>query len=370
MRKLRILKVTLAACIGLIVLTVAFSSYKYFTITLPDKEVGKAIEALAAAKNARAQVFAGEKLSEADKVFDQAMQEWKAQNKKFLLFRDFTRVKELANLATLLGNEGWNQAIVEKTSESNNLEKRLSLIEKQLDDFVKYFKNLPLGRTTFTQYSAAQIKYNEATNYFREGQFNNAVSLANEATELLSQASLKAHQMLRNFYNDYPKWKKDAEFARLLASQGRTIILISKLESSCMILKAGKTIGNYDAEFGFNWLGDKKYMGDKATPEGIYSVTEKKSGIRTRYYKSLLLNYPNEDDKKRFSELRKRGSIPVNSKIGGQIEIHGYGGKGVNWTDGCIALQNKDMDKIYELCMVDTPVIIIGTELPLSEFLK
>ena len=117
-------------------------------------------------------------------------------------------------------------------------------------------------------------------------------------------------------------------------------------------------------------MGDKRYMGDHATPEGIYKVVKMKTGSKTRYYKSLTINYPNEDDEASFNAMKKSGSISKRSKIGGLIQIHGFGGKGVHWTQGCIALENKDMDKIYNLARINTPVIIIGSEKPLNEYLK
>ncbi|MBN2237782.1 MAG: L,D-transpeptidase, partial [Bacteroidales bacterium] len=44
--------------------------------------------------------------------------------------------------------------------------------------------------------------------------------------------------------------------------------------------------------------------------------------------------------------------------------------KGVNWTDGCVALENKDMDRLFEFCSENTPVVIIGAKIPLKEILN
>ena len=52
--------------------------------------------------------------------------------------------------------------------------------------------------------------------------------------------------------------------------------------------------------------------------------------------------------------------IPQNASIGNLIEIHGDGGKGLDWTDGCIALENTYMDKIWKLVPENTPVLIVG----------
>lgn len=117
-------------------------------------------------------------------------------------------------------------------------------------------------------------------------------------------------------------------------------------------------------------MGDKMYSGDKATPEGVYKVTDKKNRSRTKYYKALLINYPNGEDQKRYDRMVKSGEISRRTGIGGLIEIHGDGGKGVNWTDGCIALENKEMDVVFSNCSVNTTVIIVGSRLPLEDYLK
>jgi len=62
----------------------------------------------------------------------------------------------------------------------------------------------------------------------------------------------------------------------------------------------------------------------------------------------------------------RKGNIPRRG-IGNLIEIHGDGGKGINWTDGCVALTNSDMDKLYGLVGVGTPVTIVGSLRSLKE---
>ena len=161
-----------------------------------------------------------------------------------------------------------------------------------------------------------------------------------------------------------------ARLANMVSSKGQTVGLIDKLAATCSLLRYGKATEVFHAEFGQNWTGDKIRKGDKATPEGVYKIIKKKNTGNTRYYKSLLLNYPNAEDKARFSAMIKKGLIPGNSKIGSLIEIHGEGGKGVSWTDGCIALSNADMDKVFQQCKVSTPVIIIGSQRTLNEYLK
>ncbi|MCF6364513.1 MAG: L,D-transpeptidase family protein, partial [Gammaproteobacteria bacterium] len=93
------------------------------------------------------------------------------------------------------------------------------------------------------------------------------------------------------------------------------------------------------------------------TPEGKYILDYKKSD--SSFYKAIHISYPNETDKRR---ARMNGVSP-----GGQIMIHGQkNGQGslswlaqkFNWTDGCIAVTNAEMDEIWELVKAGTPIEI------------
>lgn len=349
---------------------IGFGTYKYYTNQPPKEEIKNAIEAISAANKVEANKYAKKKLEASDKAFKLAMKEWELQNKKFFISRDYTAVRNLANQAILLGNEAWREASKEKDTISVNLRQQLRRIQFQINEFEKNYKNLPLSIETFKQYSKSRMQYIEADTDFRKHQYYEASKAANEAEKRMSKTLTLAKSKLKDFYGNYPLWKKNAETARELSKKGQKVILINKLESTCYILKSGKIIAQYKAEFGTNWIGDKLVMGDNATPEGIYKVTQKKNGSKTKYYKSLLINYPNDEDQKRFEKLKKSGSISKRSKIGGLIQIHGFGGKGVNWTEGCIAVNNEDMDKIFNLAQVGTYVIIIGSEQSLNEYLK
>ena len=140
-------------------------------------------------------------------------------------------------------------------------------------------------------------------------------------------------------------------------------IVVDKLARECILYKDGEVLKVYSVELGANWIGDKHQQGDKSTPEGYYKIIEKKSQGDTRYYKALMLDYPNEEDQARFLQKKKNGLIKPDAKIGNHIEIHGNGGKGADWTDGCIALQDEDMDVIFKLCSSGTWVTIVGSAL-------
>ncbi|MBN1652073.1 MAG: L,D-transpeptidase [Bacteroidales bacterium] len=347
-----------------------FILYQYISNQPPKEEINNAIEIIGTARKIEANTYAKTNFDLAEKAFNLAMREWNTQNERLFILRDYTLLKEAANHAIRYGNEAYTEASYEKDSLSIALYNQLKKVRFQLAKFEKKFKHLPLSNETFNEYAKAKMSYTESNIQFNKKQFYASKQSINIAEKAISSALVESISKLNQFYIDYPIWKKNALKAKELSMNGQYVILVNKLESTCTLLKTGKNVAQFKTEFGTNWLGDKRLRGDNATPEGIYKIVKKKKGGNTNYYKSLLLNYPNEEDKQRFSEAIKNGSIPKHSKIGELIQIHGLGGKGLNWTEGCIALNNEDMETLYNMVQVNTPVIIIGANISLSEYLK
>lgn len=135
------------------------------------------------------------------------------------------------------------------------------------------------------------------------------------------------------------------------------MVLVVKSQSRLYLIKNDKVLSEYRVAFGANPKGTKKQEGDERTPEGRYILDYKKAD--SAFYKAIHISYPNEDDKKRAKKLK------VNP--GGMIMIHGQkNGFGwlswitqhFNWTDGCIAVSNSEMDEIWEAVSAGTPIEI------------
>jgi len=132
----------------------------------------------------------------------------------------------------------------------------------------------------------------------------------------------------------------------------------------------GEPVKTYDVELGFNWVADKLQEGDGATPEGRYRIVARMDHLSSDYYKALLINYPNAENRAAFARGRGRGEIPASARIGGLIEIHGAGGRDYDWTNGCVAVTNPDIDHLFGRVIVGTPVTIVGSDTygPIAEF--
>ena len=123
------------------------------------------------------------------------------------------------------------------------------------------------------------------------------------------------------------------------------------------LLDGAKVVKSYKVALGGHPEGAKDRQGDHKTPEGVYFVESKKPN--SQFHKALHVSYPNEADRDRAHKL---GLNP-----GGDIEIHGLGAKWgwvgaahreTDWTDGCIAVTNQEIDEIYPLIKVGTTVEI------------
>jgi L,D-peptidoglycan transpeptidase YkuD (ErfK/YbiS/YcfS/YnhG family) len=349
---------------------VIYSAFVYTTNKPPVEEINLARESLALAKNKRAGRYANETLKEAERLYKWSMKEWETQNGKFFVFRDYSLTRELALKSTDKSTNAGKEAKNVKDKLQNKVQSELTTLKNQIAKFEKYYKHLVLGRSIINAFNKGKTRFLEAQIEYKKSDFQQAAKLAKKASESISQAEKSAHFKLLEFYKDYPEWLKNTKLAFDLSKKGQTVILVDKIQSSLIILKGGKEFKTFPAEFGVSWMGDKLFAGDKATPEGIYKVVEKKSNSKTKYHKALLINYPNNEDQKRYDRMVKSGEISRKTGIGSLIEIHGDGGKGVHWTDGCVALENKEMDVVFSQSVVNTPVIIVGSRLPLEDYLN
>ena len=134
-------------------------------------------------------------------------------------------------------------------------------------------------------------------------------------------------------------------------------IIILKSARTMTLMRDGKTLKTYKVALGTEPVGAKQRVGDHKTPEGEYVIDAKKS--QSQFHKALHISYPNAADRER---ARKLGVSP-----GGDIEIHGLGEKygwigsahrHYDWTDGCIAVTNEEIDEIFPRVPVGTPVEI------------
>jgi len=221
-----------------------------------------------------------------------------------------------------------------------------------------------VGRREISAAKQARLKWDLARRYAAAGAHERAVVEAEQAREFVKIVR-GGFVALHARYSD-PKqlnrWRALANETIAYSRQsGETVFLVDKLKRKLHVYTAGKRVATFNAELGVKGLRQKLHSGDQATPEGRYRVTQVRGPGRTQYYKALLLDYPNSEDRARYAYGRRTGAVPGRAGIGSLIEIHGDGGQGRDWTDGCVALRNDDMDRLFTRARQGMTVTIVGT---------
>ena len=140
--------------------------------------------------------------------------------------------------------------------------------------------------------------------------------------------------------------------------------IVIKKNAHELALYSGETfIKKYSVAIGPGGPGYKHREGDKVTPVGHYHVTMHQP---SQFHQFLRLDYPNAEDRARFARLQASGELPKEATIGGDIGIHGAPPqpqwksvhKTVDWTLGCVAVDDAEIDEIGHLVADGTPVEI------------
>ena len=135
------------------------------------------------------------------------------------------------------------------------------------------------------------------------------------------------------------------------------MVKVDKSENKMYLLEGKKVTRVYHVALGASPKGHKQKEGDKKTPEGKYTLDYKKKD--SSFYRAMHISYPNARDQE---NARKLGVSP-----GGFIMVHGqknwlgwlsFFTQNFNWTNGCIALTNTEMDEFMDLVKIGTPIQI------------
>jgi lipoprotein-anchoring transpeptidase ErfK/SrfK len=218
-----------------------------------------------------------------------------------------------------------------------------------------------LGTYNRTLLQKSQIALREAQIMYDRGDYLEAATKAGEAGAQSRVVSQNAVQAAARYADAslVARWRRMIdETVGWSRSSGGTAIVVLKENHRVDVYDNGRVIRSYSADIGYRSVNDKTRSGDAATPEGRYRVTAKKAA--SHFYRALALNYPNDEDRAEFDRLKRAGIIPRGASPGGLIEIHGEGGRRKDWTNGCVALANKDIDDLFPRVGVGTPVTIVG----------
>jgi murein L,D-transpeptidase YafK len=138
---------------------------------------------------------------------------------------------------------------------------------------------------------------------------------------------------------------------RVYTGPSVTSVVVQKGRRKMFLLHNNEVLEKYDFELGFAPAGHKEIEGDGRTPEGAYFIDRKNPN--SSFYLSIGISYPNAADRARAHAM---GKSP-----GGDIFIHGTPRLALNrddWTAGCIAVKDREMEDIYAMVNVGTPIFM------------
>lgn len=254
-------------------------------------------------------------------------------------------------------------AVQRKDAERLDIGSRLALLEGRLRLFTSRVDEMGsrviLGRRPVE----TELLVRQARSFFEQGLYARSA----QAMRLASRLMDNQRAVLTTALGHYADTRRIAAWRRMAQhtvewsrAHNAPAIVIDKADRRLILYRNGRQVISYPVRLGYNGIFEKRYQGDGATPVGQYRVIRKRDRGQTQFYRALLLDYPNAEDRRRFQEARRRGVIPINARIGGQIEIHGGDEFPVSQTLGCIMLDNSHIDGLFQAVEVGTPVTIVG----------
>jgi hypothetical protein len=287
-------------------------------------------------------------------------------------FREYAPLRDDFRRTIVAGEALLARALKDKEEKRDRIKEEVRVLRKRLgtlNDITLDLNERGRARGSLTQ---AELMLQEAGMMADGARFEEALDKVQAAREVLKDAENTCLKFLSRYQDlrEIEAWRRLAEeTVEESRAKGTTALLVIKLEKRMIVYKKGVAAAEFDVGLGFNGLSDKLHSGDDATPEGRYKVTKKNAA--SRFYKALLINYPNEEDRRRFAAAKQNREIPYWVEIGGLVEIHGGGEDSL--TRGCVSVDDRVMDELFGMVSVGTPVTIVGTldrESPIVKVLR
>lgn len=330
-------------------------------VTSPPKAQVLAVERqFQLAVDANAERFAPREFAAVLSLIEQSQTALQQQAERLLPFRDYRPVRASLEATAAAAIAAQNAAA--HGSSRSGAEDALEMARTAVNRAALGAETVPLPELR-APLQRARFELSEAEKHFSRSEFDGARSAASTAVaqaEAVADRALDAASRYvdtqrvatwQHWVNETIEWSRE---------EREPAIVVYKELHLLQLYVNGRLAESYTVDLGSNVLERKVAAGDQATPEGRYRIVRRLDDGESRYYKALLLDYPNEADRERLEEHRESGAVSASARSGGLIEIHGEGGRGTNWTDGCVALANDDMDELFRRVKVDTPVTIVG----------
>jgi len=329
----------------------------------PETDLEVARSAMARAAKSQGGGRASDLCADARSALVKAEAELRVQTRRSALRRDYDEAARLAFQARLAAETCAFQAGAALAWTRGRAQKAIDDLAAALPRASSLARHVGDGDVA-DDLLQVEIALGEAKTAFGTGQFDRAGDAAERGRAKLAAVVVSINRLFDAYATsprrgDWGRWVKDS--LRDSARSGEPVILVDKLRRELLLYRGNDEIATYPVDLGIGGMNSKIRAGDDATPEGRYRITEVRAPGQTRYYRGLMINYPNAEDLARFKRLKQAGRVSRHDDIGSLIEIHGQGGRAQDWTKGCVALDNDDMDDLVPRVRVGTGVTIVGT---------
>ena len=332
--------------------------------TPPLEQMEGARRALAAAGKVEGLLRVPEVCAAAQADLARAESEIRMQDKRSAWSRSYGDARLLAARALAAGQICAAHARAEASVRRDRAEAALRDLQDGITRAEILARHAPDGEGLKDGLLRATLALGEGRTSFGLGRYERAEEAAARGRALVRQSVDDIDRFIENFRRNprLPQWRRwVAETVKESRSRNRTVILVDKLRRQMLLVRGDDDVASYLIDIGLGGMESKTRAGDASTPEGRYKVTEIRGPGQTRYHRALVLDYPNEEDVAHFKAMKRAGTLPRGGTIGGNIEIHGSGGRERDWTQGCVAMSDDDIDDLVQQVEVGTPVTIVGT---------
>lgn len=310
-------------------------------------------------RSAGAALYAPQEYEVYTEVLKKGTDDLAREDSKFRWFRDYRPIQaEFRNIIEQ-GGRTLARTEEEKRLQAGRIKESLIYCGRKIDALRESTLRINGGERAREDLMKAEVILAETDFLNDRGEYSAAKAKMEEVSAHIKAAEDILLPILGRYSDriQIAKWQRWAnQTVAESREKGTIVFIVNKSNRTLTVYGKGKRMGEYHIGLGSNGSLVKNRAGDNATPEGRYRVVRKVPG--SRYYRALLLNYPNTEDRKQFDEAKEKGLIPQKARIGGLIEIHGGGAGGL--TNGCISLENSAMREIFGIASVGTPVTIVG----------
>lgn len=333
--------------------------------TAPAAEIRAAWHASAASHAASVLRWAPAESKAADGALDEARRLEAAVESRWLPARDYTPVAVSYIRACTLSSTALRATLVRRRAAGLSATAAIDEARRARADAETAASAVGPSASERHALSEARVLFDKAVALQGDGDFDAARSRAGQSATEFRRAASRIRGRVRRYSDPslLRTWRHwVAETLAESRHSGRVAIVVVKERNEVILFRAGRRVAVYDADMGRNSTVRKTRAGDAATPEGRYRIVALRDVGSSSFHRALLLDYPNAEDRRRLRREIGSGAASRRSRPGGSIEIHGEGGRGKDWTDGCVALSNTDMDRLFAQVRVGTLVTIVGSD--------